>query len=102
MFPDNKLITFLLTPAPALAEIPSLKLIKVMRNFLILSVSEVSWAKREKPVMPRPLLMPAIPMLLGITLCVGGTGTVHTDTGVVTLLQKKFFLFMGMVILQIQ
>ena len=88
MLPARRLTTFLLTPAPAPAEIPSEKLIRVIRNFLTLSVSVLSWPgeKRLKPAMPRPRLTAAIPTVLGITLWVGGTGTVHTDTGVVALL----------------
>ena len=91
MFPATRLTTFLLTPAPTTAEIPSLKLIRVIRNFLIFSLSallsEDGVVKSEKPVIPSPLLTDMPTALLGITLCVGGTGTVHTDTGVVTLLQ---------------
>ena len=90
MLAARRLTTFLFTPAPATAEIPSLKLISVIRNFLILSVSELveSWVgNNEKPVMPSPLLTD-MATLLGITLCVGGTGTVHTDTGVVAVLDN--------------
>ena len=94
MFPATRLTTFLRTPAPTTAEIPSLKLIRVIRNFLIFSVSallsEDGVVKSEKPVMPSPLLTDMPTALLGITLWVGGTGTVHTDTGVVTLLQQHW------------
>ena len=92
VFPARRLITFLLTPAPAETEIPSLKLIRVIRNFLIFSVSMFSacpWPKMEKPAMPSPLRTAAMPTVLGITRWVGGTGTVQTDTGVVTLLKKR-------------
>lgn len=92
ILPATRLTTFLLTPAPTTAEMPSLKLIRVIRNFLTFSVSalllsEVGVVKSEKPVMPSPLLTDMPTALLGITLWVGGTGTVHTDTGVVILLQ---------------
>ena len=40
--PMTRLVTLRLTPAPAPAEIPSLKLISVSRNFLIFSVSALS------------------------------------------------------------
>ena len=91
MVPPSRLTTFLLTPAPAPAEMPSEKLIRVIRNFLTLSVSALSWPgeKRLKLAMPRPRLTAAIPTVLGITLWVGGTGTVHTDTGVVELLATE-------------
>ena len=40
--------------------------------------------------MPSPLLTAAMPAtVLGITRWVGGTGTVHTDTGVVADLQIR-------------
>ena len=98
MLPARRLTTFLLTPAPAPAEIPSEKLIRVIRNFLTLSVSVLSWPwpgeKRLKPAMPRPRLTAAIPTVLGITLWVGGTGTVHTDTGVVALLSLEMMIVM--------
>ena len=35
-----------------------------------------------------------MPTVLGITLWVGGTGTVHTDTGVVALLSLEMMIVM--------
>lgn len=94
MLPPRRLTTFLRTPAPAPTEMPSEKLIRVNRNFLTLSVSALSGPgeKRLKPAMPRPRLTADIPTVLGITRWVGGTGTVHTDTGVVALLELYHYV----------